>query len=66
MRFSPIFNCFSLFKGYICFLNKIKIINNEGLFSELSLIIFTKGANNSDHNCTWVMWDRLSIASWIY
>ncbi len=28
---------------------KIKMINNAGLFSEPSLIIFTKGANNSDH-----------------
>ncbi len=28
---------------------KIKRINNAGLFSEPSLIIFTKGANNSDH-----------------
>ncbi len=29
---------------------KIKRINNAGLFSEPSLIIFT---NNSDHDCTY-------------
>ncbi len=27
------------------------MINNAGLFSVPSLIIFTKGANNSGHNC---------------
>ncbi len=27
------------------------MINNSGLFSKPSLITFTKGANNSDHNC---------------
>ncbi len=33
---------------------KIKRINNAGLFSEPSLIIFTKGANNSDHDCVYI------------
>ncbi len=32
----------------------IKRINNAGLFSEPSLIIFTKGANNSDHDCIFI------------
>ncbi len=39
-------------KGQIFVIKKIKGINNAGLFSEASLIIFTKGANNSDHDCT--------------
>ncbi len=39
-------------KGQIFVIKKIKRINNAGLFSEASLIIFTKGANNSDHDCT--------------
>ncbi len=30
---------------------KIKRINNADLFSEPSLIIFTKDANTSDHEC---------------
>ncbi len=40
---------------------KIKRINNTGLFSEPSLIIFTKGTNNSDHVCIY-----LSIYIYIY
>ncbi len=54
MRFSHIFKCFSSMKGsffVIFFKYNIKRINNAGLFSEPSLIIFTKGANNSDHDC---------------
>ncbi len=30
---------------------KIKGINNAGLCSEPSFILFIKGANNSDHDC---------------
>ncbi len=30
------------------------MIKNAGLFSEPSLIIFTKGANNSDHDCIYI------------
>ncbi len=32
------------------------MINIAGLFSEPSLIIFTKGANNSDHDCICIIW----------
>ncbi len=35
-------------------IKKFKRINNAGLFSEPSLIIFTKGANNSDHDCIYI------------
>ncbi len=53
-RFYPIFNSFSSMEGYIFKKKKkkkIKRINNAHLFSEPSLIIFTEGGNNSDHNC---------------
>ncbi len=33
------------------------INNNTGLFSEPSLKIFSKGANNSDPNCTYLLTD---------
>ncbi len=33
------------------FKQKIKRINNADLFPQPSLIIFTKGTNNSDHMC---------------
>ncbi len=46
---SPILNSYYPMKGQIFV---IKRINNAGLFSEASLIIFTKGAKNSDHDCT--------------
>ncbi len=37
------------------FLNKkIKKINNADKFSQPSLIIFTKGSNNYDHDCMYV------------
>ncbi len=49
---SPILNSYYPMKGQIFVIKKIKRINNAGLFSEASLIIFTKGANNSDHDCT--------------
>ncbi len=36
------------------FKQKIKRINNADSFSQPSLIIFTKGANNSDHDCIYI------------
>ncbi len=36
---------------YIFFEWKIKSINNADLFSQPSMLSFTKGANNSDHDC---------------
>ncbi len=37
----------------------IFLINNAGLFSEPSLNIFTKGANNSDHDCIYYSYSGL-------
>ncbi len=51
MIFYPIFNSFSSMEGNFFFFLKIKRINNANLFSEPSLIIFTEGGNNSDHDC---------------
>ncbi len=52
MRFSPhfqlfYFNCFCEFFEW-----KIKSINDADLFSQPTLLIFTKGANISGGHCT--------------
>ncbi len=57
MRFSPISVVLVQWKVRFCvFKKKIKdqSINNAGLFSEPSLIIFIKGATNSDHVCMYL------------
>ncbi len=50
----PTFNCLTSMKGYI-FVNFFNRINNADLFLQPSLLIFTKGANNSDHDCIYTI-----------
>ncbi len=53
MIFPPILNSYYTMKGYIfvIFFVKDQKINNADTFLQPSLIIFAKGANNSDHYC---------------
>ncbi len=51
------------------FKQKIKRINNADLFPQPSLIIFTKGTNNSDHACICIhicMYIHMCICIYIY
>ncbi len=54
MIFPPILNSYYPMKGWIFVIFLNKRINNADLFSQPSLIIFTKGADIFGHDCMYI------------